>query len=623
MPIRWDAIAGARVAVFGDFCLDVYWRVDETAVTASLETGEPVHRVTRADFGLGGAGNVVANLAALGVGQIRAIGVRGGDAFGQELERRVGEHADVTGLLDLGPHWTTHVYVKPIHGVVERSRYDLVARDGLSVDALTSLRAALVEAAGWADVLLVNQQVEGLLTEPEVQRAVNCVVAEFGQLPVLVDARDVAGRLVGVMNKLNLAEARHTFAPSAATTDEVLSAVQQAARRDRRAKFVTLGAAGIAAVDAGGVERLPAVDITGEVDAVGAGDTVLAALGVALGTGHDVTTAAALANLAASITVRKLRTTGTASVEEIRVVAREPMYAYHVELADSPDQARRLADSDIELVEPFDLADVSLQHAVFDHDGTLSTLRAGWESVMAPLMVSMAIGEATVDAGVRSDVTRACVDLIERTTGAPTIAQMQGLVELAAALDLPGRGALIDAAGCKERYLVELRAMVAGRVDRLARGELQPEDFQIKGAARFLRILADHGVQVHLASGTDTADVVSDATALRYAHLFAGRILGAGGAGSPDAKRAVIGDLMARVTSPRQIVVFGDGPVEMREARRVGALAVGVCSDEVRRYGVNPAKRARLIRAGAHLLIPDFSRVPQLLGLLGLAPTTE
>ena len=45
---------------------------------------------------------------------------------------------------------------------------------------------------------------------------------------------------------------------------------------------------------------------------------------------------------------------------------------------------------------------------------------------------------------------------------------------------------------------------------------------------------------------------------------------------------------------------------------------MGVASDEVRRFGLNPAKRARLIRAGADLVVPDFSQHGELLALLGV-----
>jgi hypothetical protein len=57
----------------------------------------------------------------------------------------------------------------------------------------------------------------------------------------------------------------------------------------------------------------------------------------------------------------------------------------------------------------------------------------------------------------------------------------------------------------------------------------------------------------------------------------------------------------------------------MREAKRRGAVAIGVASDEVRRFGLNLEKRRRLIRAGADALVPDFSQWQQLWRLLHLS----
>ena len=66
------------------------------------------------------------------------------------------------------------------------------------------------------------------------------------------------------------------------------------------------------------------------------------------------------------------------------------------------------------------------------------------------------------------------------------------------------------------------------------------------------------------------------------------------------------------------LATFGDGPVEIRETRKRGGVAVGVASDEVRRFGLNAAKRSLLLRAGADLIVPDFTQRPQLLATLGL-----
>ena len=63
-------------------------------------------------------------------------------------------------------------------------------------------------------------------------------------------------------------------------------------------------------------------------------------------------------------------------------------------------------------------------------------------------------------------------------------------------------------------------------------------------------------------------------------------------------------------------MVFGDGPVEMRECRKHNGIAVGIASDEIRRHGLDLEKRTRLVKAGAHIVVPDFSQFGKLTTLL-------
>jgi hypothetical protein len=65
-----------------------------------------------------------------------------------------------------------------------------------------------------------------------------------------------------------------------------------------------------------------------------------------------------------------------------------------------------------------------------------------------------------------------------------------------------------------------------------------------------------------------------------------------------------------------ELVIFGDGPVEVRESRKRDGLAVGIASDEIRRHGLNIEKRTRLVKAGAHIITPDYSQSQKLLELL-------
>src|SRR3989441_12935723 len=75
------------IAVLGDFCLDRYLEVDPAKKEVSLETGLPVHNVVNVRAQPGGAGTVLNNLVALGIGKLYPIGFCGEDAEGYELCR--------------------------------------------------------------------------------------------------------------------------------------------------------------------------------------------------------------------------------------------------------------------------------------------------------------------------------------------------------------------------------------------------------------------------------------------------------------------------------------------------------------------------------------------------------
>ncbi len=66
------------------------------------------------------------------------------------------------------------------------------------------------------------------------------------------------------------------------------------------------------------------------------------------------------------------------------------------------------------------------------------------------------------------------------------------------------------------------------------------------------------------------------------------------------------------------IATFGDGPVEIRETHKRGGITVGIASNELRRFGLNLKKRTRLIKAGADIIVPDFSQQEVLFELLNI-----
>jgi bifunctional ADP-heptose synthase (sugar kinase/adenylyltransferase) len=160
-------IRGARIAVIGDFCLDVYWTVDAALSEVSVETGLATRPVSSQRYSLGGAGNVVNNLLAMGVRTVSAFGVVGSDPFGREMQRILLEAgADTKGILVQDGGWDTPTYIKPMDGETEQPRIDFGNANTLDprmgARLLDGLRAALPAL----DLVIINQQLlRGIHTE--------------------------------------------------------------------------------------------------------------------------------------------------------------------------------------------------------------------------------------------------------------------------------------------------------------------------------------------------------------------------------------------------------------------------------------------------------------------------
>jgi phosphoglycolate phosphatase-like HAD superfamily hydrolase len=252
-----------------------------------------------------------------------------------------------------------------------------------------------------------------------------------------------------------------------------------------------------------------------------------------------------------------------------------------------------------------------VRHALFDFDGTISTIRQGWEGIMQPLMVEMICAGAEVSAERRAAIEAEVAEYIDRSTGILTIRQMEWLEEAVRRHGLARQ--VRSAREYKAIYNERLLRPVRERLNRLEHGEIASDDLMIAGARRFLEALVAHGVTLYLASGSDHIYVIKEADALGLVPLFSGGIYGALDETEAHDKARIIQRILdEHRLCGSELLVVGDGPVEIREAKARGALALGVASDEVRRHGWNERKRQRLLRAGADLLIPDFTRGDEL-----------
>lgn len=625
-----EKISRISVAIIGDFCLDAYWFLDPSRAEPSLETGLVTRPVARQRYSLGGAGNVAVNLTSLGVRTVHAFGVTGDDPFGPHMLSLLERSGIRTGgVLLQESGWSTHVYAKPHMGDEEQNRIDFGDANTLSDATADRLMASLAATLPGVDAVIINEQVRsGIHASPRFRENLSALISEHPSKLFVLDSRHMADAYAGVIHKLNDHEALRICGRSVEKGSPIPEAVAVEAARElfrrwSRTVFLTRGNRGCLVADAIGIESVPGLHIVRRVDPVGAGDSMLAGIAASLGAGADGLSAATLGNFAAGVTVQKLFVTGTASPEEILAIGSEPEYVYRPDLADDARGARRLPESDIEIVT--DLPEHRrFQNVIFDHDGTLSVLRQGWESIMEPTMLRAILGDRmrTAEPPLLARVTERIREFIDKTTGIQTITQMEGLSQMVKEFCLVPEREILDAAGYKALYDAELDGLVEDRLHKLRRGELSREDFAIKGAHAVLEALAGAGMTLYLASGSDQDDVRREAEALGYAHLFTGGIHGSIGVPELDAKRIVLERILREVGSGINLLVFGDGPVEIRETHKAGGYAVGIASDEVRRFGQNPSKRSRLIRAGADLVIPDFSQLQKLLAALGIARGT-
>jgi rfaE bifunctional protein kinase chain/domain len=319
--------ARARVAVFGDFCVDAYWLIDEGEPELSIETGLPVHRVRSQRYSLGGAGNVAANLADLGASRVRAVTLVGQDLFGWQMRRLLEQRRiDTSGVLDVQDDWPTLVYSKPCIGPAEQNRIDFGAFNEPGEEAMDLLAGRLDEAAGASDAVILNQQVPAGLSTPAMIERINAVIARRPTCRFIVDSRHRSRLYRGAIVKLTAHEAAGMLGQAVPLEEEIpVERARELASllggQTGREVFVTLGPEGMVVADEGGSAHLGGVRVPPPVDPVGAGDTVVSALAAVLGGGGDARSAGRLANLAAAVTVKKLQTTGTATPAEIRAAA--------------------------------------------------------------------------------------------------------------------------------------------------------------------------------------------------------------------------------------------------------------------------------------------------------------
>jgi phosphoglycolate phosphatase-like HAD superfamily hydrolase len=206
-------------------------------------------------------------------------------------------------------------------------------------------------------------------------------------------------------------------------------------------------------------------------------------------------------------------------------------------------------------------------------------------------------------------------EYVDRSTGILTIRQMEWLAEAVRRHGLAR--APRTAREYKRTYNERLLQPVRERLRQMDGSPAGRDAFLIAGARAFLQGLYERGVTLYLASGTDQVYVLEEAAALGISGFFGERIYGAqDDTGAYTKERLIQRILDEHGLRGEELLVVGDGPVEIRHAKARGAVALGVAADEERRQGLDPRKRRRLLEAGADLIVTDFLHCAELLHYL-------
>lgn len=319
--------ANLRIGLVGDICLDRYFEIDPGLQENSIETNLAVHNVVRVRCQPGGAGTILNNLVALGVGAIYPAAIIGKDGEGFELRRALERMQGVKldWFIETDQRHT-FTYSKPLLMHKNRAPEELNRLDTKNWTATPeALQLRIAEAvralATQVDALILLDQVDipetGVITR-SVLEVVREVAKSRSDLLILADSRRSLRGYPPVSLKMNAAELALFFnADRTFTLEEIKEKAVALASETGKYVFVTMSERGIIGACGSAVELVPSLPVRGEIDIVGAGDSVTANLAAALSAGAGLREALELAQLAASVVVHQLGTTGTASVQQM------------------------------------------------------------------------------------------------------------------------------------------------------------------------------------------------------------------------------------------------------------------------------------------------------------------
>ncbi len=302
MSLEVPEFNGVNILVAGDVMLDQYWFGG--AHRLSPEAPVAVVNIAADEGRPGGAANVAVNLAALGC-KVRLSGVVGADAAAKDLEHLL-EAAGVETCFLVDSNCPTTTKLRVLARGQQMIRLD---REDASVVESRSLAAIVTENIATADVLILSDYAKGALFDAPAL----IEIARKHNVPVLVDPKgtDFSRYQGATLLTPNQGEFEAVVGACSSDAELVDRGHKLISELDLTALLVTRSERGMLLLSRDDEPVFLRTEAREVFDVTGAGDTVIATLAAALGSGAEYSAAAALANFAAGLVVRK---TGVAHV---------------------------------------------------------------------------------------------------------------------------------------------------------------------------------------------------------------------------------------------------------------------------------------------------------------------
>ena len=311
MDIDLAKFSHCKLLVVGDLMIDEYLWGDVERISA--EAPVQVVSITHEEYNLGGSGNVVNNLVTLGA-QVSAAGVVGAGADGNlVLEKFKQLGVDTRAVLPDSGRPTTRK-TRVIAGHQHVLRIDRETKKDISPPVLKTLVKRANEIIPQVDVILVSDYGKGVITRSLLKPLI-ATARKHGKViiadPKGLDFTKYAGVTIITPNKKEAGLAQGIEIIDESTLLEAGAGILESTGIDK--VLITLGKDGMVLME----NNKPPYKIKAEArqvyDVSGAGDTVIASLGLGLASGLPLETAVTLANTAAGLVVGKV---GTATISQ-------------------------------------------------------------------------------------------------------------------------------------------------------------------------------------------------------------------------------------------------------------------------------------------------------------------